>query len=116
VDARRPGQRSEFTAQAGDVDVEGVVVNDGAVRPRGLNEGVAADGVSRRRRQPGEQAELGGRELGRCTSALCRVDRRVQAQFAYRHGLVVTGAPKEGLDARHKLGEVERLGEVVVAA
>jgi len=115
VDRGRAGERSQLAAQAGDVDVKRVVVDDGAVRPGRLHEGVAADGVSGRRRQPGQQAELRGCELRRCTPALCRVGRRVQAQLANGDGLSVTRAAQQRLQARHKLGEVERLGEVVVA-
>jgi len=43
------------------------------------------------------------------------VGRRVQAQLANGDGLSVTRAAQQRLQARHKLGEVERLGEVVVA-
>ena len=69
-----------------------------------------------RRRQAGEQSELGRRELRRDLPAGDRVGGRVESQAADDDRLVVAGAPQQRADPGHQLGEVERLGQVVVAA
>ena len=97
-------------------DVQGVVADDGAVGPRGLHEDVAAHGVAGRGGEAGEQAELGGRELDHGVSAARRVGRRVEPQRAgHDRRLKSAGAAQQRVQTGDELGELEGLGEVVVA-
>ena len=65
----RSGERCELAAQARDVDVEGVVVDDRAMRPGRLDELAAAHGVARLGGEPSQDPKLGRRQAHSLTAA-----------------------------------------------
>jgi hypothetical protein len=114
-DLRRTRQGADLPPETGDVCVEGVVVDDGSVRPGGLDESFSADGFARRRRQLGEKPELGGSQHDRHVAAgdcvLGRIeDQPTRFDIAFR-----PAPPYQRFRPRQQLREGERLGEVVVA-
>ena len=116
VDGGASGRVGQLASQPGDVHVEGVVVDDGAVRPGRLHQRTAADGVSRRRRQTRQQRNSVGVSSTETSPARDRRARRGRAAGRRIDRLVVAGASQQRADPRHQLGEVERLGQEVVAA
>ncbi len=99
-----------------DVHVQGVVVDDGAVRPGGLHELAPPHGRAGRGGEPCQDPELRRGQLTALVAAPHRMGRRVEPHPVGLHGQVGAAAADQGAEPRDELGEGERLRHVVVAA
>lgn len=107
---------TELASQPCDVLVQGVLVHHRALRPAHPDQLPPADDRAGPGDQGAEQPELRRGERRGPRTGPEGVGRRVQAQLAGRGRRRDGGAPEQGSQSSGEFGEVERLGEVVIAA
>src|SRR5207244_13628600 len=87
---------AQLAAQASDVGVKRVRMNDRAVRPAGADQVAPTYCLGRTGEQTGEQSELGRRQRRRVRAAGDRVSNRVETQAGSLEHTVDPGPPRKG--------------------